>query len=163
VDAHSDGGPDSSPVVDFGLALKRAQHLLGQRIDQALRPLDLNLGLWAVLRETATHPGASASELARASRHTPQTLSGLLRRLEDRGLIERSEARGRVVDNRLTPAGHETLTVVTRNVEDVITAALAGFSPEDRAAFAQLTTRFAEALTHHHEPGIPSDPGPSGA
>ncbi|MFJ5294838.1 MarR family winged helix-turn-helix transcriptional regulator [Streptomyces sp. NPDC088348] len=126
--------------------------------------------MWAVLGETATHPGASASELARVSRHTPyairhtpQTLSGLLRRLKDRELIERSGARGRVVDNRLTPAGHETLAAVTRNVEDVITAALAGFSPEDRAAFAELTTRFADALTHHHEPGIPPGPSPSGA
>lgn len=153
VDTHSDGRPDSSPVVDFGLALKRAQHLLAQRIDQVLRPLDLNLGLWAVLRETARHPGASASELARASRHTPQTLSGLLRRLEDRGLVERSEARGRIVDNHLTPAGHEILDAVTRNVEDVITAALTGFSAEDRTAFAHLTTRFADALAHHHQPG----------
>ena len=83
-----------------GLTLKRAQHLLSMRIDEALRPLRLNLGLWAVLREMDhLPPGASASELARASFHTPQTLGGLLQRLHALGLIERRTGRGRIVED----------------------------------------------------------------
>ena len=137
---------DLSPVVDFGLTFKRAQHLLGQRIDEVLRPLDLNLGLWRVLRETARQPGASASELARASFHTSQTLSGLLLRLQERGLVERSTGRGRIVENHLTAAGHDALSAATRRAEEVIAAALAVFSPEERASFERLTADFAEAL-----------------
>jgi DNA-binding MarR family transcriptional regulator len=144
MDTHSGGG--ASPEIDFGLALKRAQHLLAQRIDEVLRPLDLNLGLWAVLREAAGQPGASASELARASFHTPQTLSGLLRRLEDRGLVERSTGRGRIVENRLTASGHDALTSATRRVEEVIAAALASFSPAQRSSFERLAGDFAGAL-----------------
>ncbi|TFV34138.1 MarR family transcriptional regulator [Streptomyces sp. T1317-0309] len=107
VNTSTDDDLGTSPVVDFGMALKRAQHLLSQRIDGVLRPLDLNLGLWVVLREVSKQPGASASELARASFHTPQTLSGLLRRLQERGLVERSTGRaphrGKPPDRRRSP------------------------------------------------------------
>jgi DNA-binding MarR family transcriptional regulator len=143
---HGAGGTGSSSV-DFGLALKRAQHLLGLRIDEVLRPLDLNLGLWAVMREVEKWPGASASELARASFHTPQTLSALLRRLEDRGIVERSEARGRVVDNHLTEAGRAALAEVTRRIEALIDDLLGKLDAEDRAAFIRLTNDFAGVLT----------------
>jgi DNA-binding MarR family transcriptional regulator len=134
-------------VVEFGLTLKRAQHVLALRIDEALRPLELNLGLWAVLREVAAQPGASASELARASFQTPQTLSGLLRRLQERGLVERSTGRGRIVENRLTAAGREALAAATHRVEEVVAAALTAFSPAQRASFERLATDFAQALS----------------
>jgi DNA-binding MarR family transcriptional regulator len=139
--------PELPPAIDFGLTLKRAQHLLAQRIDEVLRPADLNLGLWAVLRETAHRPGASASELARATFHTPQTLSGLLRRLEERGLVERRIGRGRIIDNHVTAAGRETLTAVTPLAEAVMADALAVLEPADRAAFQKLLTAFAGPLT----------------
>src|SRR5580698_10274938 len=90
--------PAGLSALDFGLTLRRAQHLLALRIDKAVRPLGLNLGLWAVLREIARTPGASASELSRAAFHTPQTVSGLLQRLQDQGLVERSGGRGRIVE-----------------------------------------------------------------
>lgn len=138
---------DIASPVELGLALKRAQHLMAQRIDEVLRPLDLNLGLWAVLREVASMPGASASELARASFHTPQTLSGLVRRLADRGLVERSEARGRVVDNHLTAAGQDMLAKATQRVEEIIGSALTEFSPTQRQTLTLLAADFADALT----------------
>ncbi|MFJ2029754.1 MarR family winged helix-turn-helix transcriptional regulator [Streptosporangium sp. NPDC087985] len=137
------------------MALKRAQHLLAQRIDDVLRPLDLNLGLWGVLREAARQPGASASELARALFHTPQTLSGLLRRLHERGLVERT-GRGRIVENHLTAAGHDALTAATQRVEEVIAAALAIFGPAERASFERLAADFARALARDQPPGRPT-------
>ncbi len=136
-----------SSAVDFGLTLKRAQHVLAQRIDEVLRPHDLNLGLWAVLREVADQPGASASELARATFHTPQTLSGLLQRLQDRGLVERSTGRGRIVDNHVTAAGHRTLATVTPQAEAVMDNALAALAPAKRETFQRLLAEFADGLT----------------
>ncbi|WP_254206575.1 MarR family winged helix-turn-helix transcriptional regulator [Nocardia alni] len=136
-----------SSAVDFGLTLKRAQHVLAQRIDEVLRPHDLNLGLWAVLREVADQPGASASELARATFHTPQTLSGLLQRLQDRGLVDRSTGRGRIVDNHVTAAGHRTLAAVTPQAEAVIDNALAALEPAKRETFHRLLAEFADGLT----------------
>lgn len=113
-------GPAVLSPVDFGLGLKRVQHLLALRIDEVLLPLNLNLGLWAVLREVGRAPGASASELARASFCTPQTLGGLLQRLQARGLVERSTGRGRIVENHLTPRGASMLRQATAAVEEMI-------------------------------------------
>ncbi|MGI5144040.1 MULTISPECIES: MarR family winged helix-turn-helix transcriptional regulator [unclassified Streptomyces] len=152
MNTNTDDDLGTSPVVDFGMALKRAQHLLSQRIDGVLRPLDLNLGLWVVLREVSRQPGASASELARASFHTPQTLSGLLRRLQERGLVERSTGRGRIVENHLTADGHHALTAATERAEEVMATALAVFGPADRASFERLTADFAGALAHDQPP-----------
>ncbi|SEP14468.1 MarR family winged helix-turn-helix transcriptional regulator [Amycolatopsis saalfeldensis] len=136
-----------SPEVEFGLTLKRAQHVLAQRMDEALRPFDLNLGLWVALRELARQPGASASELARITLHTPQTLSGLLQRLQDRGLVERTTGRGSIVDNHVTPAGRRTLAAATPKAEAVIDQALAAFTPARRAKFQELLAEFADSLT----------------
>lgn len=152
----SDHDPDRSAAVDFGLTLKRAQHILALRIDEVLRPYDLNLGLWAVLREAAGQPGASASELARATFHTPQTLSGLLRRLQERGLVERSMARGSIVDNHVTDAGHRTLTAVTPLAEAVIADALAALRPASRATFQRLLAEFTDSLTSRGSAGRPN-------
>lgn len=133
-------------LVEFGLALRRAQHLFALRADEALRPIDLNLGLWAVLREAARMPGASASELARASFHTPQTLGGLLQRLESRGLVVRSTGRGRIVENHLTETGQVVLRQATERVESIIAAALDGFSEDDRETFNRLAVDLVAAL-----------------
>jgi DNA-binding MarR family transcriptional regulator len=145
----ANGVPDleNSPVVEFGLTLKRAQHVLSQRLDEALRPLDLNLGLWAVLREAARQPGASASELARITFHTPQTLGGLLQRLQDRGLVSRRTGRGRIVDNHVTAAGHDALAAATSRAEAVLGDALTALDPADRADFQRLLAQFADSLT----------------
>jgi DNA-binding MarR family transcriptional regulator len=142
---------DRSPAVEFGLTLKRAQHVLAQRLDEVLRPLDLNLGLWAVLREAARQPGASASELARITFHTPQTLSGLLQRLQERGLVERSTGRGRIVDNHVTPAGHHALAAATSRAEAVMSDALTALNPTDRTHFQRLLAQFADSLTQQQQ------------
>jgi DNA-binding MarR family transcriptional regulator len=141
-DASAD--PAASSAVDFGLNLKRAQHLLGLRIDDALRPLGLNVGLWAVLREVDRIPGASASELGRASFHTPQTVGGLLQRLQDQGLVERGNGRGRIVENHLTPQGAALLRQATAAADDILRSALA---PIDATRTAQASRFLAELIS----------------
>jgi DNA-binding MarR family transcriptional regulator len=139
---------DPSATVRFGLTLRRAQHLLALQIDEALRPMQLNIGLWAVLREMdRLPPGASASELARASFHTPQTIGGLLQRLHARGLIERHSGRGRIVENRLTKTGRRVLQAATAAAESVVASALKAFTDDEREIFEQLANRLISALT----------------
>lgn len=143
----ADLSSDAFSPVDFGLNLKRAQHVLGLRIDDAMRPLGLNLGLWGVLRELADAPGASASELGRASFHTPQTVGGLLRRLADSGLVERSSGRGRIVDNHLTAKGAKVLRQATAAADDVIRDSLAGLDATHTAQANEFLTAYVTALT----------------
>jgi DNA-binding MarR family transcriptional regulator len=139
--------PAGVSPLDFGLKLRRAQHLLALRIDKAVRPLGLNLGLWAVLREVARTPGASASELGRAAFHTPQTVGGLLQRLQDQGLVERSSGRGRIVENHLTPRGGKVLRQATAAAEEIIRGALAHIDATHTAQASQFLTEFIPALT----------------
>jgi DNA-binding MarR family transcriptional regulator len=101
-----------------------------------------------VLREMdRLPPGASASELAQASFHTPQTIGGLLQRLHERGLIERHSGRGRIVENRLTKTGRRVLHAATAAAETVIASALTTFTHDEREIFEQLANRLISALT----------------
>ena len=139
--------PAGLSPVDFGLKLRRAQHMLALRIEEAVRPLGLNLGLWAVLREVARTPGASASELGRAAFHTPQTVGGLLQRLQDQGLVERSSGRGRIVENHLTPRGGKVLRQATAAADEIIRGTLAHIDATHTAQASQFLTEFIRALT----------------
>jgi DNA-binding MarR family transcriptional regulator len=143
--------PAEPSPLDFGLKLRRAQHLLALRIDKAVRPLGLNLGLWAVLREVARTPGASASELGRAAFHTPQTVSGLLQRLQDQGLIERTSGRGRIVENHLTPQGENVNRQATAAADQIIRGVLAHVDDTRTAQASQFLTEFILAMTSQPE------------
>ncbi|HUN37114.1 MAG TPA: MarR family transcriptional regulator [Trebonia sp.] len=134
-----------SPVA-LGIDLKHAQHLLGLRIEDALRPMGLNVGTWSVLREVARTPGASASELGRASFHTPQTVGALLQRLQDQGLVERGAGRGRIVENHPTPKGAELLRRATAAANDITGAALARVDADHTAQAARFLAEFIAAL-----------------
>jgi DNA-binding MarR family transcriptional regulator len=140
-------GPAELSPLDFGLKLRRAQHLLALRIDKAVRPLGLNLGLWAVLREVARTPGASASELGRASFHTPQTVGALLQRLQEQGLVERDAGRGRIVENHPTPRGAELLRQATAAADGIMRAALARIDAAHTAQAGRFLTELLSALT----------------
>lgn len=138
---------DQRSPAEFGLRLKRAQHVVGVRVDECLEPLQLNLGLWRVLREVGQLPGASASELARASMHTSQTLGALLERLRSRGLVERSEPRGRVVSNYLTEDGERVLERANAAVDTVMGEILNEFSAAERATLDTLMSRLITSLS----------------
>lgn len=142
----SPADPATPSPVDLGLNLKRAQHLLGLRIDDALRPMGLNVGSWAVLREVDRMPGASASELGRASFHTPQTVGGLLQRLQEQGLVERGSGRGRIVENRPTPQGARLLQQATAAADEVIRAALVHLDAAQAGQANQFLTELISAL-----------------
>ena len=145
--------PAAPSPVDLGLDLKRAQHLLGLRIEDALRPMGLNVGTWAVLREVARAPGASASELGRASFHTPQTVGALLQRLQEQGLVERGAGRGRIVENHPTPRGAKVLREATAAADDIISAALAGIDATHTAQAGRVLIELIAALAGPAEGG----------
>lgn len=124
--------PAITPAIQLGVHLKRAQHLLRQRMDEQLRPLGLNAGLWSVLHEMTHSPGASSSELARSAFQTPQTVGGLIKRLTQLGLVERRQARGRVVDNHLTEHGIQVYQQATNDIDALINSVLVDLTASDR-------------------------------
>lgn len=99
-----------------------------------------------MLRELKRTPGASASELARAAVHTPQAVSRLVRTLQEEGLVERSPARGRVVDNHLTAKGHQVVDETFIRIEAQLAPVLEKFGRDNAEEFRRLSHLLIKAL-----------------
>jgi DNA-binding MarR family transcriptional regulator len=110
----------------IGFALRRAQHRLRALSDEALRPFQLTTPQFSVLIALKAYPGASGAALARLSLLTPQTMHGIVKNLEEAGLIVRkaNPGDGRVLDIALTSAGSSILKqadIAVRAAESALT------------------------------------------
>lgn len=124
----SDNMPDAL-AKRLGYALKRAQHALRLRMDEALRPCQLTTPQYAVLCAIQAEAGISNARLARTAFVTAQTMQGVLTNLERDGFIERlpDAEHGRVIRSELTGKGRETLLqahAAVKQVEDRMTASV---------------------------------------
>lgn len=73
----------------LALELQRATHAVGLHLEAALADLGLSQGEAHVLALLAAEQPQPVGELQRGLHHRPSTLSGILDRLEARGLVER--------------------------------------------------------------------------
>lgn len=114
-----------------GYLLKRAATSLRFAMDAALRPLDLTVPQYACLELLGQRPGLSNAELARGAFVTRQSMNGVLRGLQDRGLVTRpaTAPSGRALPGQLTPAGRRRLRGASAKVRSVEKQMLANFSP----------------------------------
>lgn len=138
--------PDEAGVeldTSVGYLLKETATALRARMEEALRPLGMNVTRYACLELLAQRPGLSGAELARGVFVTRQSMNVVLQALEDEGLVHRtaSDGVGRAIPTALTPAGRRRLrqcTVAVRAVEDGMLAPLA--DRERRAVAVALRT-----------------------
>jgi DNA-binding MarR family transcriptional regulator len=139
-----------------GYLLKRAQAGLHDAMAAVLADHALTVAQYAVLAAVATEPGLSNADLARKSFVTPQTMNQLLRDLEDRGLVARSQhpQHGRVLQTRPTPAGLRTAQAATDDVNGIEERMLSALTPTQRKRFAEALTSCITALTVRKRPGI---------
>jgi DNA-binding MarR family transcriptional regulator len=101
-----------------------------------------------VLRVAGLFPGLSAGDLAAILHVHPSTLTGVLQRLTEQGLLHRVEDqrdRRRAV-LRLTTRGARVNAVNSGTVEHAVARALAGVSGRDRAATRRVLQRLAQRL-----------------
>ncbi|MFC2968516.1 MarR family winged helix-turn-helix transcriptional regulator [Acidimangrovimonas pyrenivorans] len=104
---------------------------------------DLTQVQFAAMDAIATHPGIDQAGVAALIAYDRATIGGVIDRLEQKGLIERSIARHdrRARSVRLTARGErvfaELLPVVTR-LQDEILSALA---PDERTTFLSLARK----------------------
>lgn len=111
------------------MLIKETQAILHQRMDEALRPLELSVPQYACLQALHDTPGITSSELARRAFVSRQAMNVLLQGLERRALVERSDNQGprRERATALTATataliGHaraEVATVVARMTSDL--------------------------------------------
>ena len=110
----------------------------GVSLDRALFPLLVRLGVRGPM---------GVAELADQVGRDHTTISRQLAKLETLGLVSRKAgADRRVRAAALTVEGEGVVRAITGARRRLLTRALAGWSEADRAALAQLSRRFADAL-----------------
>lgn len=142
VDPGSADPPENlGPVLEFMQLLWGVQHGLESRSKRMEAASGVTAPQRMVLRILGKKPRLAAGNVARLLRVHPSTLTGVLRRLEERGLVEREVD---VADKRralfsLTEAGMLTNRTRARTVESSVKKALERLEePEVRAAATVL-------------------------
>jgi MarR family transcriptional regulator, organic hydroperoxide resistance regulator len=140
---------DSSlgPDLDFLRLLWAVDHAL----QSGSKRMEVMLGITGpqrlVLRIVGRFPGIAAGRVAAILHVHPSTLTGILQRLEARGLLQRkadpSDRRRALF--ALTPKGRKLDTLKTGTVESAVRRALARL-PETVAATSRLLAAVAEEL-----------------
>ena len=104
-----------------GYVLKQAVVALRSSMDAVLRPLALTVPQYSCLEVLGQRPGLSNAELARATFVSRQAMNGVLRGLQDRGLVTRpaTAPRGRALPTELTVSGREHLQAASAAVRAV--------------------------------------------
>ena len=147
--------PELGPVLDFLRLIWGLDHAM----HKTSKRMELDLGITGpqrlALRIIGRFPGLPAGKLAALLHLHPSTLTGILRRLESRGLIRRRtdpDDRRRVLLG-LTARGRELDVATPGTIEMAIESALARLSAANVEAGREVLTMLREAL----EVGVDGD------
>lgn len=131
--------------------LVMAQHSLFQKeLLSILRDTGLSIGQPKVLDYLREHNGASQKEIAKGCHIEPGTLTTLLNRMEDSGLVERRMLQG----NRrsfyvfLTDHGSLLADRVDKAFSELESQAFHGFSDDERKMFTDMFHRIYQNTIH---------------
>ena len=126
--------PEDTLGHRVGYQMKRVQHALRLEMDDALRGLGLTTPQYAALSVLAEGPGSSGAEVARRCFVTPQTMNGVLVKLEGAGLVLRRAhpEHGRVLQAYPTREGEELLVRAHRAVLEIEERMLSGLGRDER-------------------------------
>lgn len=147
--------PDSTPVLDLDIDLffemtYRLSHLARHRLQVLLASHNLTPPQYTAMRTIETRGNSiSVSALAEADHQVTPTITGILNRLEERGLVIRRRSRA---DRRhqmvsLTSQGQDILGRINQDIRRGMGAFLMDLSPAERTlltgALRSLTARLA--------------------
>ncbi len=136
-------------VLDFMRLLWAVEHGLTRVSRRMERTVGVTGPQRMVVRLVGHHPGISAGDLARTLHVHPSTLTEVLRRLTERGVLERTQdpADARRALFRLTRRGLELDALRRGTGESRVRVALSSLSDEDLAAAGRVLARLAQALS----------------
>ena len=141
--------PPLGDVLDFMRLLWAVDHNLQLTSKRMVGAIGLTGPQRMVIRLIGRFPGISAGKLAATLHLHPSTLTGVLKRLESRGLIWRKPdpADGRRALFGLTPKGKELDSPTEGTVESAVQVALSKMPPAMIEAAAQALTQIARELS----------------
>ena len=136
------------PVLDFMRLLWAVDHGLLKMSRRMERTLGVTGPQRLVVRIVGRHPGISAGALARTLHLHPGTLTGVLRRLTQKALLERiADPRdGRRAMFQLTSGGSAIDQRRTGTSEDRVRGALRSVTPAEIATVTRVLTAIARHL-----------------
>jgi DNA-binding MarR family transcriptional regulator len=119
----------------LGYLIFEVSRLLKRRFEEEAKGHGITLAQWRALAQIALHEGITQRELADSIDADPMTISGILDRLEKRGLIDRfadpSDSRAKLA--RLTPEGQHLFGTARKVGLAMYETAVQGLSAEERA------------------------------
>lgn len=126
-----------------GMLINKLAHVMALDMDRKLKVHELTMSQWALLKQLWQQEGRSQVELQELLGLDGATVTGLVQRMTNLGLIQRSPDPDdkRVQRVFLTERGR-ALEQVTHALEQEVNArTLEGFSADERTFFARLLTR----------------------
>ena len=144
--------PSELPEV---LQFMRSLWQLVHTLERASKRMNQQLGVTGpqrlALRVVGLFPGLSAGQLAHILHVHPSTLTGVLQRLIDQRLVERtaSSSDRRRAQLRLTQRGSRINTETEGTVEAAVTRTLRQSSTRDRAAAQRVVVALSLQLDRH--------------
>jgi MarR family transcriptional regulator for hemolysin len=138
-----------TPEEQIGYLLKRLMHQFRHQVDERLRRnSDVSFAHLVTLDQLQLEPGIAGARLARRLLVTAQTMTGLLRRLELEGAIERRpDPQNRRADRwYLLPAGVERLNAARSAGAPVMTQMLSMLRPQEVAELRGYLERCVDGL-----------------
>lgn len=135
--------PISSEVF---AAFRRVMHLNRQYLGRAMATTGGHPGAAGVLRVLAAHEGISQSDLAERLHVSRPTVTAMLQRMEQHGLIERwdDEADQRLTRLRLTPAGCAQAESSGEQFARYLGETIGAMPEDDRRELARLMAMLAD-------------------
>lgn len=158
MDAVERGSVRHHPIREMtGFTLAKVCHAHRGNVGDLLAEVGLHVGQEMVLIELWEHDGLRGGELATRLGVEPPTVTKMLRRLENCGLVERRQDPEDARSFRvcLTKEGRELEEPVTQCWERVEEKTFAALSPEERHTFHYLLTKVRAGLDPNFEPTKP--------
>jgi DNA-binding MarR family transcriptional regulator len=114
----------------IGYLLQQAAITFRAAADSRLRDFGLSLSLYSVITVLTREPGASASDLARMCKQSPQSMNGVLDTLESQNLVARQDhpVHRRVRQVFLTEKGTQLVEQTRPLVDDLENAVEDGYT-----------------------------------
>ncbi|MFI5753977.1 MarR family winged helix-turn-helix transcriptional regulator [Streptomyces sp. NPDC051569] len=137
---------DAELAGNLSYHLKRAEQAIMARKANGVRELDLTVAQCKVLGFLTGGAALSCTQLSREALVTSQTMTGIVKNLEAKGLIERrtSPDHGRVILVSLTPEGVERARRATRFSASIEQSLRDELSDIDYTSLLHLLDRVAE-------------------
>ncbi|MBD2665287.1 transcriptional regulator, MarR family [Richelia sinica FACHB-800] len=144
---------ESSPVLEswqqvlapynLGYRIKLLSQLITRKFTDRLEPLGLTPFHWLVLCCLWQEDGLPTSSIGDKLQQVGGTLTGVLDRMEERGLVrrERDTHDRRIWRIWLTQAGKDLETVLPPIAADVREETMRGIAPAEREMFSQILNR----------------------